>query len=215
MHQAMKPHGAMGVVMGWFLETGNAAQNRVTVEALDPPPGGKVLEIGFGPGQALEMLARARPLALVAGIDHSELMVASARRRLDGGRGDAGLDLRCGDAGELPFADESFDLVFAVNSFHQWPRQGTRAGRDDRRAEARRRPRALDPRLPHRRALRTRRRRRRRAQEAAGLLRDLGLQVRTREIVHSPKRATFLVRGESAGGRTSSGDQATPSVLRK
>ncbi|MGH6963356.1 MAG: class I SAM-dependent methyltransferase, partial [Phenylobacterium sp.] len=121
MHQAVKPHGAMGVVMGWFLESGNAAQNRATVEALEPPAGAAVLEVGFGPGQALELLAHTRPLSLVAGVDHSELMVASARRRLDGGRGDAALDLRCGDAGDLPFADESFDLVFSVNSYHQWP----------------------------------------------------------------------------------------------
>ena len=121
MHQAEKPRGALGVVMGWLLESGNALQNRATVDALDPPPGAAVLEVGFGPGHALEMLARSRPLGLVAGVDHSELMLARARRRLNGGRGDAALDLRLGDAGDLPFPDERFDVVFAVNSFHQWP----------------------------------------------------------------------------------------------
>ena len=48
MHQAVKPNGALGVVMGWLLETGNAVQNRATVDALDPPPGAAVLEIGGG-----------------------------------------------------------------------------------------------------------------------------------------------------------------------
>lgn len=199
MHQAVKPHGAMGVVMGWFLESGAAAQNRATVEALEPRPGAAVLEIGFGPGQALEKLAQTRPLGLVAGIDHSELMVASARRRLDGGRGDAALDLRCGDACDLPFADESFDLVYAVNSYHQWPdKEGALAEmvgvlkpagdivlsirnfRTGGRFE------------PAGRGAAT-------AQEAADKLRELGLQVRIREIVHSPKRATFLVRGRKCG----------------
>src|ERR1700753_2560423 len=102
MHQAIKPEGAGGVLMGWLLESATAAQNRATVEALEPPPGAAVLEIGFGPGHALEMLARKVPLGLVAGIDHSALMVARARRRLNGRRGDAGLDLRLGDAGDLP-----------------------------------------------------------------------------------------------------------------
>ena len=199
MHQAVKPHGAMGVVMGWFLESGNAVQNRATVEALDPPPGARVLEIGFGPGAALEMLAHTRPLALIAGIDHSELMVASARRRLDSGRGDAALDLRLGDAADLPFADESFDLVFAVNSYHQWPDQeaalaemigvlkpagdlvlSIRNFRTEGRFE------------PAGKGATT-------AQEAAEQMRELGLQVRVREIVHSPKRATFLVRGRKCG----------------
>ena len=192
MHQAVKPHGAMGVVMGWFLESGNAVQNRATVEALDPPPGSAVLEIGFGPGQALELLAHTRPLSLVAGVDHSELMVASARRRLDGGRG---------DAGDLPFADEVFDLVFAVNSFHQWPdKEGALAEMvgvlkpagdlvlsiRNFRTEGRFEPAGAGAAT---------------AQEAAEALRGLGLQVRVREIVHSPKRATFLVRGRKCGKR--------------
>jgi ubiquinone/menaquinone biosynthesis C-methylase UbiE len=199
MHQAVKPHGAMGVVMGWFLESGNAAQNRATVEALEPPPGAAVLEVGFGPGQALGLLAQTRPLGLVAGVDHSELMVASARRRLDGGRGDAALDLRCADAGDLPFADESFDLVFAVNSYHQWPDKERALAEmvgvlkpagdlvlsiRDFRTEGRFEPAGKGAEA---------------AQEAAEQMRTLGLQVRVREIVHSPKRATFLVRGRKCG----------------
>src|SRR6202012_2063478 len=52
MHQAEKPRGVLGVAMGWLLENGNAVQNRATVDALDPPPGAAVLEIGFGPGHA-------------------------------------------------------------------------------------------------------------------------------------------------------------------
>src|ERR1700742_4360599 len=121
MHQAEKPRGAVGVVMGWLLESGNAVQNRATVDALAPPHGASVLEIGFGPGHALEMLAMSRPLGLVAGIDHSQLMVARARRRLNGRRGDAALDLRVGDAGDLPFPDDRFDLVFAVNTVYLLP----------------------------------------------------------------------------------------------
>lgn len=199
MHQAVKPRGALGVVMGWLLESGNAVQNRATVDALDPPPGGAVLEIGFGPGHALEMLARSRPLGLVAGIDHSELMVARARRRLDGGRGDAALDLRVGDAGDLPFPDERFDAVFSVNSFHQWPNQECalaemagvlKPGGDlvlsirDFRTEGRFEP-------PGKGAAT--------AKAAAAALRELGLQVRMREVVHSSRRATFLVRGRKCG----------------
>jgi ubiquinone/menaquinone biosynthesis C-methylase UbiE len=199
MHQAVKPHGALGVVMGWFLESGNAVQNRATVDALDPPPGAAVLEVGFGPGHALEMLARSRPLGLVAGIDHSELMVARARRRLKGDRGDAALDLRVGDAGDLPFADERFDVVFAVNSFHQWPDKERalaemagvlKPGGDlmlsirDFRSEGRFEPPGKGAET---------------AKAASEMLRELGLQVRMREVVHSASRATFLVRGRKGG----------------
>jgi ubiquinone/menaquinone biosynthesis C-methylase UbiE len=199
MHQAEKPQGAFGVVMGWLMEGLNGAQNRATVEALDPPPGAAVLEIGFGPGHALAMLAKGRPLGLVAGVDHSALMVARARRRLNGGRGDAALDLRIGDAGDLPFPDERFDVVFAVNSYHLWPDKERalaemagvlKPGGDlllsirDFRAGGRFEP-------PGKGAAT--------AKAAVEMLRNLGLQVRQREIVHSPRRATLLVRGRKCG----------------
>jgi SAM-dependent methyltransferase len=199
MHQAMNPRGPFGVAMGWLMENLNGAQNGATVDALDPPPGAAVLEVGFGPGHALEMLARSRPLGLVAGVDHSELMLARARRRLNGGRGDAALDLRLGDAGDLPFPDERFDAVYAVNSFHLWPdKPGALAemtgvlkpGGDlmlsirDFRAEGRFE-------APGKGA--------ETARAAGEMLKDLGLQVRLREIVHSPRRATLLVRGRKRG----------------
>ncbi|WP_372783140.1 class I SAM-dependent methyltransferase [Phenylobacterium sp.] len=199
MHQAEKPRGALGLVMGWLLESGNAAQNRATVDALDPPPGAAVLEIGFGPGHALEMLAKSRPLGLVAGVDHSELMVARARRRLNGGRGDAALDLRVGEASDLPFPDERFDVAFAVNSFHQWPDKECalaemagvlKPGGDlmlsirDFRTEGRFEPPGEGAET---------------ARTASDMLKELGLQVRMREVVHSAKRATFLVRGRKCG----------------
>lgn len=199
MHQAIKPHGALGVVMGWLMERLNAQQNRATVEALEPPAGGKVLEIGFGHGHALEMLAARKPLRLVAGVDHSELMVKTAHRRLDGRRGDAALDLRLGEAAALPFDDEAFDLVYAVNSYHLWPDPEAAlaeiAGvlkpggdvvlsiRDFRvggRFEAAGKGAAT-------------------AELAGERLKTFGLQVRTREVVHSPKRATYLVRGRKPG----------------
>ena len=199
MQQAVKPRGAFGVLMGWLLESGNAQQNRATIDALAPPHGASVLEIGFGPGHALEMLATSRPLGLVAGVDHSERMVGRARRRLNGRRGDAALDLRIGDAGDLPFPDERFDVVFAVNGFHQWPDPERalaemagvlKPGGDlllsirDFRVAGRFEP-------PGKGAAT--------ATIAAEMLKDLGLQVRLREIVHGPARATLLVRGRKCG----------------
>jgi SAM-dependent methyltransferase len=199
MEQAVKPQGAFGVVMGWLLENGNAVQNRATIDALAPPHGAAVLEIGFGPGHALEMLAMSRPIGLVAGVDHSPLMVARARRRLNGRRGDAALDLRVGDAGDLPFPDEKFDVVFAVNAFHLLP-EGERAlaemagvlkpGGDlllsirDFRMAGRFEPPGKGAET---------------AKAACEMMKALGLQVRLREVVHSPRRATLLVRGRKCG----------------
>jgi SAM-dependent methyltransferase len=71
--------------------------------------GTKLLDIGCGAGGALVL---ARKLgADVAGLDASENLVAIARERLPKAQ------IERGEMEELPFADESFDVVTGINSF--------------------------------------------------------------------------------------------------
>ncbi len=69
-----------------------------------------VLDVGCGDGSTL--LAAAEAGAHVTGLDRSARMLESAQARA-AERG-LTLDLHEGDAAALPFADASFDLVFAV-----------------------------------------------------------------------------------------------------
>jgi SAM-dependent methyltransferase len=71
-------------------------------------PGTRFLDAGCGSGMAAQ-LAAARG-AQVAGVDAAEAMLAIARERVPAG------DFRRGDLEELPFADESFDVVTGFNS---------------------------------------------------------------------------------------------------
>ena len=64
-----------------------------------------VLEIGQGPGELSERMQRELGVEVVA-IDISERMVELARAR--------GVDARVGDAQDLPFPDDAFDLVVAA-----------------------------------------------------------------------------------------------------
>ena len=66
---------------------------------------GRVLEIGPGPGELSERMQRQLQANVVA-VDISERMVELARSR--------GVDARLGDAQQLPFGDEEFDLVVAA-----------------------------------------------------------------------------------------------------
>ncbi|HZT53837.1 MAG TPA: class I SAM-dependent methyltransferase [Gaiellaceae bacterium] len=72
-------------------------------------PGWRVLDVGCGAGAFLRLVA-ARG-ALPHGIDASEALIALARERLPGA------DLRVGEMEELPWEDDSFDLVTGFNSF--------------------------------------------------------------------------------------------------
>jgi ubiquinone/menaquinone biosynthesis C-methylase UbiE len=79
--------------------------------------GRNVLEIGVGLGTDFVRFARSG--ARVVGIDLTAAAVEAVRRRLalEGLDG----DVRLGDAEALPFADASFDLVYAYGVLHHTP----------------------------------------------------------------------------------------------
>src|SRR5215218_2724859 len=71
--------------------------------------GWRVLDVGCGAGAFLRLVAERG--ATPHGIDASEALIAFARRRLP----DA--DLRVGEMEDLPWEDDSFELVTGFNSF--------------------------------------------------------------------------------------------------
>lgn len=80
----------------------------------------RVLDLGTGTGKALPALAGRFPGAELIGLDLSPGMLEVAAGRGDGGSGQVAA-LVCGDAARLPFADQSFDLVFANLAIHWSP----------------------------------------------------------------------------------------------
>jgi ubiquinone/menaquinone biosynthesis C-methylase UbiE len=113
------PEGALGHVAGWLMVRKNQAANAWLVELLDAKPAERVVEVGFGPGLAVERnLARG---AFVAGVDRSSLMVRKAVARVASAVRDGRVDLRHGSVEALPFADADFTRALALNSLQFWP----------------------------------------------------------------------------------------------
>jgi ubiquinone/menaquinone biosynthesis C-methylase UbiE len=118
--QFAHPEGWFGRIVGVILALKNRDRNAWAISLLDIQPDDQVLEIGFGPGQAIEEVAKLTPNGFVAGIDLSEVMVAQATKRnaaaIDSGR----VLLQQGAESPLPFEDNKFNKVFAVNSMQFW-----------------------------------------------------------------------------------------------
>jgi len=76
--------------------------------------GTSVLDIGCGTGTHLHMYHEAG--CRVFGIDVSPAMLKAAQAKLNGRAA-----LHLGEASQMPFADESFDLIVAMFLFHQVP----------------------------------------------------------------------------------------------
>lgn len=86
----------------------------VGLDKLCTQEGEIVLEIGFGTGHGILSLARSvGDSGKVYGIDISEGMLNVAQARVRGARLSNRVDLKCGDAANLPFESNSFDALFA------------------------------------------------------------------------------------------------------
>jgi ubiquinone/menaquinone biosynthesis C-methylase UbiE len=91
------------------------------IDLLDIQAHDRVLEVGFGPGVGIQLLARAASAGYVAGVDVSAAMVAQATARNVQAIASGQVDLRHGAVERLPFADQTFDKTLAINSMQVWP----------------------------------------------------------------------------------------------
>lgn len=90
----------------------NPKSNHAAVDLADLSPEDRLLDIGCGPGAALEHAVSTG--AEVVGVDPSPSMVSRAQRRVPGA------EVTVGSAEELPFPDGYFTVVVNVLSFHHW-----------------------------------------------------------------------------------------------
>lgn len=106
-----------------------ARQNVVMAEALceavDPHPGQQVLDVACGSGTAA--LVAERRYCEVTGIDYVPGLIERAEMRAQANR--QTIDFRVGDAQEMPFPDDSFDVVLSVYGVQFAPDQ-ERAARE-------------------------------------------------------------------------------------
>jgi ubiquinone/menaquinone biosynthesis C-methylase UbiE len=86
--------------------------NLAVVELASLTAGDRFLDVGCGPGAALEHAAAMG--AQVAGVDPSPSMVDRASKRVPAA------EVRVGSAEELPFPDDHFTVVANVATFHHW-----------------------------------------------------------------------------------------------
>ncbi len=91
--------------------------HHVVVQQLRRPRPRSILDVGCGTGALAVRIAEALPRTRVVGCDFSSGMLRQAAAR------SSGVEWVRGDAGHLPFADGSFDVVVSTEAFHWFPDQ--------------------------------------------------------------------------------------------
>jgi ubiquinone/menaquinone biosynthesis C-methylase UbiE len=106
-----------GPIARWYARNTARDRRRFTAIARDVlaqvPPGGRILEVAPGPGYLAVELARAGQR--VTAIDVSESFVRMVRA--NAGQAGVAIDVRHGNASDLPFPDGAFDFVVCVAAF--------------------------------------------------------------------------------------------------
>ena len=115
------PKGILGRLGGIIMARMNRKCAAWAIDLLGVQPHERVLEVGFGPGVAIQLLAESASEGYVAGVDYSREMVEQATARnmkaIESGR----VELRHGSVERLPFEDDTFDKALAINSMQVWP----------------------------------------------------------------------------------------------
>jgi class 3 adenylate cyclase/SAM-dependent methyltransferase len=106
------------------------------LEIADLSAGDRLLDLGCGTGTLAIAAAKREPRAAIHGIDVDPTMIERARQKSQ--TADADVDLTTGSATQLPYGDDSFDVVFSSLLFHH-------LDRDSKEAAAREVGRVLTP----------------------------------------------------------------------
>jgi arsenite methyltransferase len=120
--QLARPSGLFGrFVVGRMLNHANAEDNRLVFETLDPNPGGRILEIGFGGGALLFEIAGKLDGGHIDGVDISREMLAVASKKVARDALGESVSLHLAGVDALPFTNAKFDCAYSVHTIYFWP----------------------------------------------------------------------------------------------
>ena len=114
------PKGFLGRCMLRFMNFGHAPLTKWGLDHVDFSDGMVMLDIGCGGGATLKRLLKRSPEGMVYGIDISEESVVKAKN-VNKQLLNKQVFVRQGSADSLPWKDQKFDVVTAVETVYFWP----------------------------------------------------------------------------------------------
>jgi ubiquinone/menaquinone biosynthesis C-methylase UbiE len=121
IRQCRKPTGTFGRFMARSMNIGHSKVTRWGLSHISINKDDTILDIGCGGGKTINTLAKIATEGKIYGIDYSEDCVAVAskinKKLIDAGR----VEVLHASVESLPFPDDLFNLVTAIESYYFWP----------------------------------------------------------------------------------------------
>jgi ubiquinone/menaquinone biosynthesis C-methylase UbiE len=121
MKQARMPTGRFGAFWARLMNVGHSSVTRWGLSHISINRNDVILDIGCGGGRTVNTLAKIATEGTVYGIDYSQVSVAVStsknKRLIEKGQ----VRILHASVDSLPFSDDMFDLVIAVESCYFWP----------------------------------------------------------------------------------------------
>jgi len=123
--QFARPTGFWGNIAGFIMTNrpSNLERNEWAISLLNLQPSDRVLEIGFGPGVAIQKMSEIVTHGVIWGIDHSDVMFRQASKRNQRAISAGRVRLALTSVSQLPAFDGPFDKILDVNGFQFWDNQ--------------------------------------------------------------------------------------------
>lgn len=120
--QFKQPHGLLGQLAGFIMANrpSNIERSEWTLDLLALKPSDHLLEVGFGPGIAIEIASQMITDGLIVGIDHSETMLYQAKKRNAVAIQRGTVELYLGSVEALPSFERPFDKICSANVVQFW-----------------------------------------------------------------------------------------------
>lgn len=119
--QFNKPSGWLGRLNLWDMNRRHSKLTDWGLAQISISTGDTILDVGCGGGRTIDKLAVIAREGKVYGIDHAEASVAASRKTnrkwVEQGR----VEIQQASVSHLPFPDQKFDLVTAVETHYYWP----------------------------------------------------------------------------------------------
>lgn len=116
-----KPTGLAGKFIGHVMTVQHKSLTVWTIGQMGIGSTDRILDIGSGSGMALKLMSAKADRGTLAGLDYSPEMVKQANWRNAAAVRAGRVEIRQGNAMELPYPDASFDHVTAIETFYFWP----------------------------------------------------------------------------------------------